>query len=421
MAGESKSRRIQSAKPAGAKNTARQAARRRQHGGVLSMDSEQSARLLLFGVTAAVLIAAAAFIAIGYYVSVIQPRNRTVMEVDGIKVSYSEMKRRMAFEYFSNPGLQSQQSIFSIPQIAYQNMLDELTLITRAEPDLGVTATDEEFQSHLRVRVGAGGTASDQAFSDAYKTALSASHLHRDEFERQVRADLLGDKVGEKLFESKPEAIPQARIEVIAVQDQATAQQAIDRINAGEPFEDVAKALSQEADVATTGGRKDFNFDKAMPEAYRTFVFTEPVGQLSRPLVDPTGQGANYVVRVIERSDQPLRPEQEPLYKSEIYRQWLVDTQAKITIVDKWTMDTEAHASAAEPLFQDLIDKAQQQQQEPQQTVVVATPEASAETTPAAEVTPAAETPPAGATPAAETPGAPAPSPPAVTTPANGP
>jgi hypothetical protein len=409
MAGESKSRRIQASKAAPAKNTARAAAARSRHrGGMLSMDSEQSARMLLFGVTAAVLIAAAAFIGIGYYVSVIQPRHRTVMEVDGVKVSYSEMKRRMAFEYFSNPGLQNQQSIFSIPQIAYRNTLDELTLITRAEPDLGVTLTDEEFQAQLRSRIGVAATASGQEFSDAYKRALESSHLKREEFERQVRADALGDKVGNKLFESKPAAVPQAKIEVIAVQDQATAQQAIDRIKAGEPFADVAKALSQESEAQTTGGVKDFNFDKAMPEAYRSFAFSAPIGELSTPLVDPTGQGANYVVRVIERQDQPLRAEQEPLYKSEIYQQWLEDTQAKIVIIDKWTMDNEAQASAAQPLIQDLVDQQQQQQQQqaqepqPQITVPIPTVEVTSATTPAT-----------GGTPSAETPAVPAASPPA--------
>jgi parvulin-like peptidyl-prolyl isomerase len=419
MSSEGKSRRIQDADQSSAKrrtarkNTARAAAARsRHHGGLLSMDSEQSARLLLFGVTAVVLIAAAAFIGIGYYVSVIQPRHRTVMEVDGIKISYSEMKRRMAFEYFSNPGLQNQQSLFSIPQIAYRNTLDELTLIARAEPELGVTVTDEEFQERLRTRIGVADGASDQVFSDSLRTALANSHLHRDEFERQVRADVLGDKVSDKLLELAPAAVPQAKVEVIAAQDQAAAQQAIDRIKAGEPFADVAKALSQEAEVQTSGGLKDFNFDRAMPEVYRDFAFTAPIGELSGPLVDPSGQGAHWVVRVIDRQDQPLREDQKPLYESETYRQWLTDTQSKMVIVDKWSNDNAAQASAAEPLIQDLVDK-QRRAQEPRPTIPIPTIEVTSATTPATNGTPDAQTPAAAST-------APAASPPAASTPSNG-
>jgi hypothetical protein len=143
-----------------------------------------------------------------------------------------------------------------------------------------------------------------------------------------------------------------------------------------------------------------------MPEAYRTFAFSAGIGELSPPLVDPTGQGANYVVRVIDRQDQALRPEQEPLYKSEIYRQWLTDTQAKIRIIDKWTMDSDAHASAAEPLIQDLVDRSHQPQEpQPQITVPIPTVEVTAGTTPATEGTPSAETPAApGASPPAGTP-----------------
>src|SRR5436309_14161621 len=98
MPGESKSRRRADpvAKPAkqaqspkhAARPAARAATRPRRHG-TLGLDSEQSARALLFGLTAVVLIAAVAFIAIGYYYSVIKPRGRTVLQVEDQKVSYS--------------------------------------------------------------------------------------------------------------------------------------------------------------------------------------------------------------------------------------------------------------------------------------------------------------------------------------------
>jgi parvulin-like peptidyl-prolyl isomerase len=422
MSSERKSRRIQttdpapsraSGKSAGARraDAQRAAARPRHRGGAFSMDSEQSARLLLFGVTAAVLVAAAAFIAIGYYVAVVQPRNRTVLEVDGIKVSYAEMKRRMAFEYFQNPGFQTQQGIFSIPQIARQNLIDELTLISRAESALGVTATDDEYNAHLRTRINVGPEADGQTFSDALRAEIARSRMKRGEFERQVRADLLGDKVAAKLMESKPAAVPQAQVELISTADQETAQQAIDRINAGEPFADVARALSQETTAQTTGGVKDFQFDLQMPLAYRTFALTEPIGTLSGPLVDPTGLGATYVVRVIAREDRPISEEQAPVYESETYRKWLTDTQANMAIVDNWTDDEEAQANAAEPLFQHLIDQqeaAQEQPPLPQITAVIPTTDPNATTAAGS---------PAASTPAADTPAAPAASPPAVSTP----
>jgi hypothetical protein len=242
---------------------------------------------------------------------------------------------------------------------------------------------------------------------------LSASRLKKDEYELQVRADVLGDKVGDKLVEERPAAIPQARIEVVAVSDIAAAQAVIDRINAGEAFADVAKEVSLEADAVTTGGVKDFNFDLAMPASYREFSFSAPIGQLSEPLQDPTGQGAFFVVRVIAREDQPLRQEQETVWQSETYRKWLSDAKTRVTIVDKWSDDTEAQADAALPLLseaQDAARRAAEEQQRPQPTIAIATAVASAEITPA-------EGSPASGSPAASPPAA---SPPAASPPANG-
>jgi parvulin-like peptidyl-prolyl isomerase len=414
MSSEGKSRRIPEAKSPKQRGPAKTVARPRHHrGGMFSMDSEQSARMLLFGITAAVLIAAAAFIAIGYYVSVIQPRNRTVLKVDSYEISYSAMKRRMAFEYASNPALQNPQSIFSIPQIAYQNLTDELTLLSLAEPEFGITITAEEFDERLRSRIGVAATADAATFSDTYRNVLSASRLKKDEYELQVRADVLGDKVGDKLVEARPAAIPQARIEVIGVSEDETAQCAIDRINAGEAFADVAKELSLDSD-ATNGGVKDFNFDLAMQAAYREFSFSAPVGELSAPLQDPSGQGALFVVRVIAREDQPVREDQETVWKSETYRTWLTDAKTRVTIVDDWSDDREAQADAALPLLKDAQEvarRAAEEQQRPQPTIVVPTAAASVELTPA-------EGTPATGSPVAETPTA---SPPAVETPAASP
>ena len=73
--------------------------------GGLSFDSEQSARLLIFGAVALVILIAAGFLVFGYWYSVIRPRNRTVLRVENISVSYTAMKRRMAYEFLTNTNL----------------------------------------------------------------------------------------------------------------------------------------------------------------------------------------------------------------------------------------------------------------------------------------------------------------------------
>jgi parvulin-like peptidyl-prolyl isomerase len=403
MASENKPGRAARAKPA----AARPAARRPHRGGLLSMDSEQSARTLLLGVTAAVLIAAAAFIAVGYYVSVIQPRGRTVLRVDDISVSYSAMKRRMAYEYYLNPSFQDPQAVFNVQAVAYQNLVEELTLISRAESDLGVTLDDAEAEKRLREKVGVDENADAQTFADRFRSALAVSRLHEGEYRRLVRAEALESKAREKLKERIPSAVPQAKVEVIVVAEQAEAEAAIDRVKAGEAWADVARAVSLESDAATTGGVKDYNFEGGFPAAYDTYAFSAPIGEISAPLQDPSGAGPFYAVRIADRADMPLTDTQKASYESDQYLKWLEDTQTMMTIVDNWTMDDQAQADAVRPLYDDAVHKARQRiedQLRPQPTVQI----------PAAVTTSAAET------PAVVTPDGSGQSTPAATPPADG-
>jgi hypothetical protein len=74
MANERKSRRVEraGARPPVAKKPSGGGTRARA-GGLFDLDSEQSARLLIFGAVALVVAAAAAFLIFGYWYSVVRP------------------------------------------------------------------------------------------------------------------------------------------------------------------------------------------------------------------------------------------------------------------------------------------------------------------------------------------------------------
>jgi len=73
-------------RPGGKSATGATAARAKRRGGVaemLSMDSERSARFLLFGAVALILVVAAGFIGFGYWYAEVRPEGRTVLQADG--------------------------------------------------------------------------------------------------------------------------------------------------------------------------------------------------------------------------------------------------------------------------------------------------------------------------------------------------
>jgi parvulin-like peptidyl-prolyl isomerase len=301
----------------------------------------------------------------------------------------------MAYEYYTNPSYQQQQAVVSLPAIAYQNLRDELTLITRAESDLGVTVDQSEIDKQLRAQVGVSEDADDSEFADKYRSALSASHLKDGEYRRVARAQVLENKAKDKLNESTPAQVPMAKLEVITANDEATVQRAIDAVKAGAPWADVAAIASLEPEAKTAGGVKDYNFETAMPKAYATFAFSAPIGEISAPLQDPSGAGPFYAVRVVDRQDRDLTEDQKSSYQSRQYRRWLEDTQGTMNIVDKWTTDDKAQVSALNPLLDDLkkkLDAQRRQQNRPQPTIALPTSAPTGEGTPAGE-TPVATAP----------------------------
>jgi hypothetical protein len=369
MASEGKSRRADrlAAKTPAKKSPARA---RSSRGGLLSMDSEQSARVMLIGAVTLIILVAFGFITFGYWYSVIRPRNRTVLQADQITISYTAIKRRMAYELFQNISLQQQPQ--ALPEITYQTLLQELTVINRAEADLGVTATPDEIDEKLRTKVGVGTEANQKQFADALLRQLNTTGLHEDEYRRLAKAELLTTKVKDKFKLEAPLTAPQAKVEVIAVNTEADAKAAAVRIAAGEDWATVAKAVSQEVDVQTTGGVHDYTPDGGYNPAYNKYVFdaNTKVGDVSPPL--PSVAADQYfIVRVDDRAEKPVTDDQKPKLADTKYGEWLVAQQSQMTVVRHW--ETQDQTDALVSVLSSSGTRLRQQQQQQQPTLPTVT------------------------------------------------
>ena len=341
MASEGKSRR---ADPLTPKSTPKKPAPRAGHSrGLLNMDSEQQARALLIGGVVLIIIVALGFIGFGYWYSVVRPRNRTVLQADQIKISYSAIKRRMAYELFQSVTLQ--QNARALPEITYQKLLEEATVINRAAADLNITPSDDEIDKNLRGKIGVGAEADQKQFADALVRQLDTSGLQEDEYRRLAKAELLTKKIKEKFKLEAPLTIQQARFEVMALNTEDDAKKAIARVQAGEDWATVAKAVSQEVDVQTTGGVHDYTPQTGLNAAYRDYVFlsSTKIGDISAPLPSAAGNQF-FVVRVDDRADKPVTEDQKPKIADKQYSDWLVAQQDQMTVVRHWEAQDQADA-----------------------------------------------------------------------------
>lgn len=267
----------------------------------------------------------------------------------------------MGYEYLQSTTYQ--QSPTTLAEGAYQTVLNELTVVSRAESDLGVTLSDDEFQNALLSRVGVAPNAGGRAFADALKKQLEATGLHEDEYRRMVRAQALLTKVREKFQSDLGATMVQAKVDVIQTATQDAANQALARVKGGEDWAAVAKDVSTESTAKTTGGLHDYTPEGLLDPTYDSFAFTANVGDISQVLSTGGDTPLFFVVRVVDRSDQPLTDADKPQLINKKYSDWLTSTQETMQIRKDWDQQAQADALAwvGRNIVPTLIKQKQQQ------------------------------------------------------------
>jgi parvulin-like peptidyl-prolyl isomerase len=313
---------------------------------IFSLDSDASSRMLLIGGVVLVLVLAAGFIGYGYYATVIKPRHRTVLGAAGVNISYEAMRRHMLYDVVQNASyLQSQAAVSTLPQAAYDELVDEIILVKRGPSDQGITVSDDDIDTALRARIGVAKDANQQQFATAFRGALSNSKLNEDEYRRMVLADVIKTKIQQKITQALPATLPQAKVAVIQLNTKDDADKALTRLKAGEDFATVAKDVSIEPDKATTGGTHDYQLEGEMNTFYSGFAFSAPVGQLSDVITAGSDQAQTfYIVRVEDRSDKPLTDQQKPGEAQRRYNQWLEDQKGHLSISNHWDQQAQTDA-----------------------------------------------------------------------------
>lgn len=338
------------------------------------MDSEQTARVMLIGGVSLIIVLALGFIAFGWYWTEKRPLGRTVLQVDEQTVSFAAMKRRMNYELFRNTTLQQNPSVLA--SFAYENLVAELTKVSRAEA-LGVTVDEATLDTAMRTRIGVAPEADQRTYQDALRNQLESTGLNESEFRRLVEGETIETAIVDKFQTELPATLLQSKVEVINVETREEADAAILRINAGEDFAVVAKEISLEPTAKENGGLKDFAPEGSHNVAYNDFAFSAEVGVLSDPL-PAAGDTSFYVVRVLDRSDQPLAEDEKPTLARAKYEEWLTTIRAEMessgALVNKFDTDdqTEAVLAVLEDATPRLVDQAEQQAQQQilQQTAI---------------------------------------------------
>jgi len=200
---------------------------------------------------------------------------------------------------------------------------------------------------------------------------LEPSDLDRSDYERLiVRPTLARQKITEQLEAEVAARAEQVRAAHILVATEDAAREALERVNAGEDFGDVAREVSTDTATAGTGGDLGWFPRGVMVEPFTEAAFVLQADEVSDLVQTDFGW---HIIKVLEREDdRPLTLSTLQSLKSRTFDQWLNERRDESDIES----DTELPNLTAEG---DVTDP----------TVFEAPPDAPVPPTPTLEPTPA--------------------------------
>jgi len=205
------------------------------------IDPERRGTLMLIGGLGILVVFALVLIAYGYYSQNVKPRGETVFSVGDRDYDYAYLEKRVDADIASGE-FQVNNIQTSVANTVLKIQNEELVRLTAREK--GISITDEELEARMRQELNVPEDAPRERFASALQLELQNSGLSLSQYEEIVTSLALEDKLREQLATSVPAEGEQVDLLILQTATRETAQAALDRINAGEEFQDVAQEVS---------------------------------------------------------------------------------------------------------------------------------------------------------------------------------
>jgi foldase protein PrsA len=218
-----------------------------------------------------------------------------------------------------------------------QNLIFEKVVSQAAEQEWGLTfdesAIDDQYNQILS-SIGADDAAIDQYLSDRGYTRETVRHAAIQQLLSTGIADKLSSQVTDPTDEELQAAYEDAKltqsqvcVHHILVATEQEANDVIDRLNAGESFEDVAKEVSTDTNSGQNGGDLGCAAPSAYVPEFAQATLDAPIGEVYGPVQTDYG----YHVLIVDSRDVPtfddLKPQLEEQVKqdkiSQLFTDWL--------------------------------------------------------------------------------------------------
>lgn len=213
-----------------------------------------------------------------------------------------------------------------------QQVLDELVeqeLIRQGAPGLGISVTDEDIEAEIAAQREIAGS------EDAWLASLEQNDYTQEEWFEAQRDVLITQGVSNILIEPYLGEIEQVNARHILVRTEATANEVMDRLEAGEGFATLAAEYSLDTTTANNGGNLGwFARNELYQQALEDRAFELEIGAISYV----TTSLGYHVVQTMAREVREVEFERLAVLSENVFNNWL-NTQyrnATIEVYVQW-------------------------------------------------------------------------------------
>jgi parvulin-like peptidyl-prolyl isomerase len=205
------------------------------------------------------------------------------------------------------------------------NVMIEQALTEQAAAEAGVIVSDDEVDAYIQAMIEENGG------EEAFQAKLAEWGETTEDAWREVRAQLIGMAMTQRIIENVPTATEHVHARHILVDTAAEAERILTQIQAGADFAALAKAYSQDSSTRESGGDLGF-FPQGIlvaPEVEDAAFALQP-GQFSGVVTSPLGF---HIVQVVERDPaRPVSPENLRLMQDRAVQDWIEELWAQATV-----------------------------------------------------------------------------------------
>lgn len=175
----------------------------------------------------------------------------------------------------------------------------------------------------------------EEAYRQRLDEWLAQAGISYDDLKELIRVQLYRQKLAEQVTEDVSPTEEQVWARHILVEDEATAQEVLKKLRAGEDFAALAREYSKDPGSAARGGDLGWFGRGMMVPPFEDAAFRLDVGEISEPVQTDFGW---HIIQVLGREERPLPPDRLNAAKDQAFRQWLqqVRDEADIEIYDWW-------------------------------------------------------------------------------------